>query len=274
MKLYITPLIKLTFFTCLICISSFIQASLAVQAGDKDKLISSEVNYKNKKAGQARIAVASNFIKPMQQLSLAFEKQSGHSLIVSYSASGKLYAQIVNGAPYDVFLSADQTKPEELIKRQKAKASHRFTYAIGKLILWSSDASLIDGSDDILVTGKFRKVALANPKFAPYGLAALSVLENLNLKAQTKVKWVLGESISQTYQFVATGNADIGFISYSQLPESGSFWEIPNNLYAPIKQDVILLNKGENNPAAIAFFAFLKSNEAKNIIQSHHYNVD
>jgi molybdate transport system substrate-binding protein len=132
----------------------------------------------------------------------------------------------------------------------------------------------VNNSPDILKTDAFRKVALANPKFAPYGQAAVDVLTNLSLLEQTRPKWVMGESISQTYQFVATGNADIGFISHSQKPDDGSYWLIPPELYKPIQQDAVLLRSAENNSAAVAFYEFLKSNEAKNIIQSHHYTVD
>lgn len=242
-------------------------AALAQALGDNHSELTTEPQ-------QARIAVASNFIKPMQQLIAQFEKQSPHTVVVSYSASGKLFAQIMNGAPFDVLLSADQVKPNELLKQNKARPENRFTYAQGKLVLWSFDASLLNDSSDIISTNAFRKLSLANPKFAPYGVAALEVLDSLSMLEQTRPKWVMGESISQTYQFVATGNADIGFISFSQKPEHGSHWLIPETLYKPIKQDAILLSRGEKNAAAIAFFEFLNSNEAKNIIQSHHYKVD
>ncbi|MFT4731275.1 MAG: molybdate transport system substrate-binding protein [Gammaproteobacteria bacterium] len=228
----------------------------------------------NIESQHANVAVASNFIKPMQQLKAQFEANTPHTIRVSYSSSGKLFAQIINGAPFDVFLSADQVKPDELIKRGKAKAHERFTYAQGTLILWSSKTSLVNNSPDVLYDNNFRKVALANPKFAPYGQAAVDVLNHLVLLEQTKSKWVMGESISQTYQFVATGNADIGFISFSQKPDYGSYWLIPEGFYKPIKQDAILLKNAEKNASALAFFQFLKSNEAKNIIQSYHYNVD
>jgi molybdate transport system substrate-binding protein len=225
-------------------------------------------------AQHANVAVASNFIKPMQELKAKFELKTPYKIRVSYSSSGKFFAQIVNGAPYDLFLSADQVKPDELIKRGKASALGRFTYAQGTLILWSSNATLVNNSPDVLYDNQFRKVALANPKFAPYGQAAVDVLKHLSIVEQTKPKWVMGESISQTYQFVATGNADIGFISFSQKPEHGSYWLIPEYYYNPIKQDAVLLENAEQNPAALAFFEFLNSKDAKNIIQSHHYTVN
>lgn len=222
----------------------------------------------------ARIAVASNFIKPMKALVSQFEKQTEFRILVSYSASGKLFAQVIHGAPYHVFLSADQAKPLALVENKIAKDTDRFTYAQGKLILWSADSKLLSNSPELLLANRFRKLALANPKFAPYGQAAVDVLQSFSLVEQTKSKWVMGESISQTFQFVATGNADIGFISFSQKPDEGSYWDIPVNLYKPIKQDAVLLKKGKKNAAAIAFFEFMKSIEAKNIIQSHHYIVD
>jgi len=221
-----------------------------------------------------RIAVASNFIKPMQQLIERFEQQNSYSVLASYSASGKLYAQIIHGAPFDIFLSADEVKPKMLIKANKTANEQSYTYALGRLILWSSDANFISNSPDILKQNTFNKLALANPKFAPYGQAAVEVLRNLSLLEQSKSKWVMGESISQTYQFVATGNADIGFIAFSQKPATGSYWLIPDTLYSPIKQNAVLLKRGEKNKAAQAFFTFLQSIEAKNIIQSHYYNVD
>jgi molybdate transport system substrate-binding protein len=243
-------------------------------AVDVIQLATAHSSSLNIESQHANVAVASNFIKPMQQLKAQFEADTPHTIRVSYSASGKLFAHIINGAPFDVFLSADQVKPDELIKRGKANAHGRFTYAQGTLILWSSKAALVNNSPDVLSDNKFRKVALANPKFAPYGQAAVDVLNHLSLLKQTKPKWVMGESISQTYQFVATGNADIGFISFSQKPDHGSYWLIPESFYKPIKQDAILLQNAEKNAAALAFFEFLKSNKAKNIIQSHHYKVD
>lgn len=228
----------------------------------------------NSKKEHATVAVASNFIPVMKELIIYFERNSNYDIRVSYSASGKLYAQIVNGAPFDVFLSADQLKPKQLIAEKQALAEHRFTYAIGQLVLWSANADLLDNTPQALLESRFRKLALANPKFAPYGMAALDVLSHLDIHEQTKAKWVQGESISQTYQFIATGNADLGFISFSQKPTTGSYWEIPANFYQAIRQDAVLLKKGEQNEAAVAFFEFLKSNEAKNIIQSHHYKVD
>jgi molybdate transport system substrate-binding protein len=258
-------ILMILIFLCLKDLSNAVAASQAASAKPYSFNIESQ---------HANVAVASNFIKPMQQLKAQFEANTPHTIGVSYNSSGKLFAQIINGAPFDVFLSADQVKPDELIKQGKASPHERFTYAQGTLILWSSKTSLVNNSPDVLYNNKFRKIALANPKFAPYGQAAVDVLNHLVLLEQTQPKWVMGESISQTYQFVATGNADIGFISFSQKPEHGSYWQIPENFYKPIKQDAVLLHNAEKNAAALAFFQFLKSNVAKNIIQTHHYSVD
>lgn len=258
----------------ILCISVLCQSVQASNLQNVNAGTSDIRPYSSDVVQQVRVAVASNFIKPMQQLKAHFEDETTYKVLVSYSASGKLFAQIINGAPYDVFLSADQIKADKLIKREKVSPLQRFTYATGELILWSSTPLLVNNTSEILETNAFRKVALANPKFAPYGQAAVDVLTNLSLLEQTKPKWVMGESISQTYQFVATGNADIGFISHSQKPEHGSYWLIPPILYTPIRQDAVLLKSAEENAAAIAFFEFLKSNEAKNIIQSHQYTVD
>jgi molybdate transport system substrate-binding protein len=267
MKLFFSSIFKLVwlamFFTPISGYSNSLYGSSKLSA-----------SHELEEQEQARIAVASNFIKPMQQLVAAFERQSPHTISVSYSASGKLYAQILNGAPFDVFLSADQVKPNELIKQKKADEMQRYTYAQGKLVLWSSIPLFLNNTADNLLQNNYRKIALANPRFAPYGIAAKEVLTNLGILEQSKSKWVLGESISQTFQFVATGNADLGFIAFSQKPETGSYWIIPENLYSPIKQDAVLLSHAKINAAALDFFAFLKSNEAKNIIQSHHYIVD
>jgi len=258
----------------MVCICLFLYPLKPSNAVDLNQPASANSPSVNIEAQHANVAVASNFIKPMQQIKAQFELKTPYKIRVSYSSSGKFFAQIVNGAPYDLFLSADQVKPDELIKRGKASARGRFTYAQGTLILWSSNAALVNNSPDVLYNNQFRKVALANPKFAPYGQAAVDVLKYLSIVEQSKPKWVMGESISQTYQFVATGNADIGFISFSQKPEHGSYWLIPKSYYNPIKQDAVLLENAEQNPAALAFFEFLNSKDAKNIIQSHHYTVN
>ncbi|WP_295872026.1 molybdate ABC transporter substrate-binding protein [uncultured Zhongshania sp.] len=229
-------------------------------------------------ADQLSVAVASNFTAAMRQLGDEFEETTGHSLNVSYGSSGKFYAQIRHGAPFQVFLSADQTKPEALIKEGLVTPKNRFTYAVGALALWSSKSDFVDENGEVLRSGHFNKLALANPLLAPYGIAALDVLRHLSLENSTRNSWVKGENIAQTYQFVSTGNADIGFVAVSQIMEngelkSGSAWIVPPKLYRPIKQDAVLLKAGENSVAATEFIAFLKSEKAKTIIRTFGYGL-
>lgn len=227
---------------------------------------------------QLSVAVASNFTAAMRQLSDEFEETTGHTLNVSYGSSGKFYAQIRHGAPFQVFLSADQTKPEALIKAGLVTPANRFTYAVGALALWSSKSDVVDENGEVLRLGHFNKLALANPLLAPYGAAALDVLRHLSLENATRNSWVMGENIAQTYQFVSTGNADIGFVAVSQIVEngllkSGSTWIVPPKFYRPIKQDAVLLNSGVHNVAAKEFIAFLQSEKARTIIRTFGYGL-
>ncbi|EIC29017.1 MULTISPECIES: molybdate ABC transporter substrate-binding protein [Methylomicrobium] len=223
-------------------------------------------------------AVASNFAQPMTEIAAAFEKATGHSAKLSFGSSGKFVAQIENGAPFEVFLSADAEKPEQLEKAGLAVAGSRFTYAVGKLVLWSAKPGYVDAQGRILEQGGFKHLALADPKLAPYGEAAVEVLKNKGFFEKLQPLFVLGENISQTYQFVSTGNAELGFIALSQVIENGkilkgSAWTVPENLHAPIRQDAVLLNKGAANPAAPALLEFLKSAEARAIIQKYGYSL-
>ncbi|PHS63608.1 MAG: molybdate ABC transporter substrate-binding protein [Thalassobium sp.] len=226
-------------------------------------------------AADVMVAVASNFSRPMQKIAADFEKDSGHKVLLAFGSSGKFLAQIENGAPFDVFLSADQAKPRRLEGNGFAVAGSRFTYAQGRLALWSATAG-----DDVqaqLKAGSFSKLALANPRLAPYGQAATEVLEALQLSTATRNKQVMGENISQTWQFVATGNAGLGFVALSQVMSgghinNGSVWIVPDNLYQPIRQDAVLLKKGEPNPAARAFLAFLQSAEVTELIRGYGYH--
>ncbi len=225
------------------------------------------------------IAVASNFALPMASLATAFSQQTGHRLQVSTGASGKFYAQISNGAPFEVFLSADSEKPAQLEKDGLAVQGSRFTYAIGKLVLWSADPAVVDAKGQVLDKNQFNKLALANPKMAPYGEAAMETLGALKLKSLLEPKMVMGENIGQTYQFVATGNAEIGFVALSQVTKdnkiiSGSAWVVPEMLYSPIKQDAVLLVKGKDSEAARQFLLFLKGAEATKVIRSYGYGVN
>lgn len=229
-------------------------------------------------ADSVTVAVAANFSHPIKAIAKEFEHRSGHTVKLSLGASGKIAAQITQGAPFDLFLSADQARPELLIKKGLAVKGSRFTYALGNLVLWSATAGLIDKQGDILKQGGYNKLALANPKFAPYGLAALNTLTQLKLVDQTRAKWVFGENISQTFQFVSTGNADIGFVSMSQVTSNGAItkgsgWIVPKHLYQPIQQDLVLLKKSAAKPAALSFHRFMSSEKARLIINSYGYDT-
>lgn len=229
-------------------------------------------------ADQVRVAVAANFAAPLKALAIAFEKDSGHKLLLSAGASGKLYAQIKSGAPFDVFLSADDETPAKLEKEGNAVAGSRFTYAIGKLVLWSAQADLVDAQGEVLKSGKFSHLALAAPNLAPYGAAAVQTLTALGLLGALTPRFVLGESIGQTYSFVASGNAQLGFIALSQVYEmgqisKGSGWIVPAQLYRPLRQDAALLLAGRDKPAAQALLAFLKTQQSKTVLRSFGYEI-
>lgn len=229
-------------------------------------------------AASTIVAVAANFTEPMNEIAGAFEKASGHSAKLSFGSSGKFVAQIENGAPFEVFLSADAEKPEKLEKSKQTVEGSRFTYAVGKLVLWSAKPGYVDEQGRILESGDFKHLALADPKLAPYGEAAVEVLKNKGLFEKLKPSLVFGENISQTHQFVSTGNAELGFLALSQVIRDGkigegSGWVVPETLHAPIRQDAVLLNKGAENPAAGALMQFLKSAEARTIIQKYGYSL-
>jgi molybdate transport system substrate-binding protein len=224
------------------------------------------------------VAVASNFTKPMTEIAAEFEKTTGHTAKLSFSSSGKFVSQIENGAPFDVFLSADDKSPSKLQQSGFAVYGSHVTYALGKLVLWSSTANYIDENGDILSKGDFKHIALADPKLAPYGIAAVEVLTNKNVFNKLKPLFVIGENISQAYQFVSTGNAELGFVALSQVSENGkitrgSGWIVPQNFYAPMKQDAVLLKTGEENPAAKALLDYLKSAPTLAIIKKYGYDL-
>ena len=226
-------------------------------------------------AAETTVAVASNFTAPMQAIIAEFERLSGHRLRVSFGSSGKFFAQIHNGAPFDAFLSADATKPRALEDQQLAVAGSRFTYAIGTLALWSAT----DGSDakQRLQAGNFTRLAIANPRLAPYGAAAMQTLTAMTLGDQVRSKLVLGENISQTYQFVATGNAQLGFVALSQILDKGVIpagaWVIPADMHQPIRQEAVLLQRGRDNPATQALLQFLRTKEAGDIMINYGYRI-
>lgn len=227
-------------------------------------------------AGEVRVAVAANFTAPMQQIAAEFEKDTGHVAKLSFGASGKFYAQIVNGAPFEVFISADDTTPARLEKEGHAVAGTRFTYAVGTLVLWSAKPDFVDAKGEVLKGGNFNKVSIANPKTAPYGAAAVETLKKLNLLTAVQPKFVQGENISQTLHFVSTGNADLGFVALSQVFKdgkitSGSAWIIPGEFHDPIYQDAAILAKGKDSAAAAALLAYLKGDKARAVIKSFGY---
>ena len=220
------------------------------------------------------VAVASNFTKPMTEIAAEFEKATGHTAKLSFSSSGKFVSQIENGAPFEVFLSADESSPLRLEKDGFAVSGSIHTYAIGKLILWSSIPEFIDDQGEVLTNGKFEHIALADPKLAPYGAAAVDYLNRKKLLEKLQPFMVMGENISQTHQLISSGNVELGFIALSQVSEkgkitSGSGWIVPQNFYAPMKQDAVLLKTGDENPAAKALLDYLKSAPALAIIKKY-----
>ena len=227
-------------------------------------------------ADEVQLAVAANFTAPMQDIAQAFEQDTGHRVVAAFGSTGQLFAQISHGAPFEVFLAADDTTPARAESEGLAVAGSRFTYATGALALWSADTNLINDGEQLLRSGDFQHLAIANPKTAPYGLAATQVMQALNLTNALKPKLVEGQSIGQTYQFVASGNAEVGFVALSQVSRngeitSGSAWQVPAALYEPIHQDAVLLNKGANNAAAAALLEYLQGERAAAVISSYGY---
>ena len=229
-------------------------------------------------AAEAQVAVAANFAEPIKAIAAVLQKATGHTLKISTGASGAFYTQIRNGAPFDVFLSADNDRPELLEKDGLAQPGTRFTYAVGKLVLWSAKAGRVDNQGAVLKAADLGKVAYANPKTAPYGAAAVQVMERLGLATSLTPKLVQGESIGQTFAFVKTGNADVGFVAMSQVLEGGrlkegSMWVIPQANYDPIRQDAVLLKKGAGNEAALALLKLLQSPNIQDLIRSYGYGL-
>jgi molybdate transport system substrate-binding protein len=226
-------------------------------------------------AGQTNVAVAANFTEAAKEIATAFKAKTGNDVVLSFGATGQLYTQITQSAPFEVFLAADEARPKKAVEDGLAAPQSLFTYAIGKLVLWSKDPALIKGPET-LNNSAFAKLAYCNPVAAPYGAAAVETLNALLLYDKLQTKLVQGESIAQAFQFVETGNAELGFVALSQVARSdaGSRWLVPQNLYTPIRQDAVLLKKGAENAAAAAFLAFLKGPEARGIIKKYGYAVD
>jgi molybdate transport system substrate-binding protein len=222
------------------------------------------------------VAVAANFTAPMKAIAAAFEQATGHRVLASYGASGKLYAQVKNGAPFEAFLSADAKTPAKLEAEGETVPGSRFTYAVGTLVLWSADPERVDAQGEVLRRGDFNKLAIANPKTAPYGAAAMQTLAGLGLVDAVTPKLVQGENIAQTHQFVSTGNAELGFVALSQVSldgklTGGSAWIVPAAMHEPILQDAVILTKGADKPAVAALMEYLRGEAARAVIQSYGY---
>ena len=255
-------------------------------------------------AVEVQVAVAANFAPPLEKIATGFAAATGHTLKVAVGATGKFHAQIVAGAPFEVLIAADDETPKKLIADGHAVASSNFTYAIGRLVLWSPQPGFVDEQGAVLGSGRFAHLAIANPKVAPYGAAAMQVMQARGLAEALAPKLVTGQSIGQAFQFVSTGNAELGFVALSQViaaapsssdqrppsgpapkasggpasapgrPAAGSYWLVPQNLYGEIRQDAVLLKAGEKNPAAAALLAYLKSPAGQEVVKSFGYGSD
>ena len=231
-------------------------------------------------AAEVTVAVAANFSAPMQKIAQAFEKDTGHKTLLAFGSTGKFYAQIKNGAPFSILLAADDETPLRLEKEGATVVGVRFTYAIGRLALWSKNPNLVDDKGQVLLESadksSFKRLAIADPKLAPYGAAALEVMQRTGVFARLSSKLVQGDSIGQAFQFVVTENAELGFVALSQIwmdgrITQGSAWVVPQNLYTPLKQDAVLLQTGKANPAALALMQYLRSDVAQTIVRSYGY---
>ena len=230
------------------------------------------------RADVVQVAVAANFTAPARALAEVFARTTGHEAKLSFGATGAFYTQIKNGAPFDVLLAADDERPARLEKEGDTVAGSRFTNATGHLVLWSAKPGFVDDQGAVLKGGHFGKIAIANPKNAPYGAAAVEAMEKLGLAATLQPKLVTGESIGQTFNFIATGNAELGFVALAQVLEggklkSGSMWVVPAQYHAPIIQDAVILNRAASNPAAKAWMELLKTPQSKALIRSYGYEA-
>lgn len=229
-------------------------------------------------AGEVRVAVAANFTAPMKRIAADFEMDTGHRAQLAFGGTGKFHAQILSAAPFEILLSADGETPARLAQEGLAVAASQFTYAKGKLVLWSAQPGIVDARGEILKRGDFAHLSIANPRLAPYGVAAVEVLKKLGLHDALAPKFVTGENIGQAFQFVKSGNAPLGFVALSQVMQdgriaAGSAWVVPADLYQPIRQDAVILEKGRANPAAQALMSYLKGEKARAIIRSYGYDL-
>ena len=230
------------------------------------------------RADEVQVAVAANFTAPMQEIAKRFEAATGHKVLPSFGSTGKFYAQIKNGAPFQALLAADAETPGKLEEEGAAVRGSRFTYAIGKLVLWSAKPGFVDNQGKVLKTGKFDHLSIANPKLAPYGAAGVQVMKDMGVFAAIEPKLVQADNIAQAFQFISTGNAELGFVALSQVIKDGkvsegSAWIVPEKLYKPILQDAVILNNGRDNPAVIALMDFLKGEEARAVINRFGYSI-
>ncbi|WP_448190465.1 molybdate ABC transporter substrate-binding protein [Azospirillum sp. sgz301742] len=225
-------------------------------------------------AAETNVAVAANFTEPAKEIAKAFTAKTGHTAVLSFGATGQFYAQIKQDAPFTVLLAADDETPKKAVEEGLAETSSRFTYAIGRLVLWSKDPAKV-GGEETLRKAAFEKVAIANPAVAPYGAAAVQAMKKLGVYDALQPKLVQGNTIAQAYQFVETGNAEVGFVALSQViaKNEGSRWPVPDLLHDPIRQDAVLLKKGASDEAAKAFLAFLKGPEAGAVIAKYGYGT-
>ena len=229
-------------------------------------------------AAEVSVAVAANFAAPMQKIAAAFELDTGHKAVLAFGSTGKLHAQIRNGAPFHILLAADEETPARLESEGFAVPGTRFTYAVGRLVLWSRLPGLVDAQGEVLKTGSFARMALANPKLSPYGAATVRVLNGLGLATTLAPRFVQGENIAQTFQFVASGNAELGFVALSQVVVDGrlapgSAWVVPARLHGPIRQDAVLLRAGRDDSAAAALLAYLRGDKARALIRASGYDL-
>jgi molybdate transport system substrate-binding protein len=226
-------------------------------------------------AADTQVAVAANFTEPAKEIAAAFKAATGNTATLSFGSSGQFYAQMSHGAPFEVFLSADAERPQAAERDGLAAPNTRFTYAVGRLVLYSKTPALVDGAGAVLKAGKFNKLSIADPAAAPYGTAAVQTMQKLGVYDALKPKIVTGSSIAQAYQFVDSGAAELGFVALSQVINvpGGSRWTVPAADHAPIDQQAVLLKTGQDNPAAKAFLAFLKGPQAVAIIKKYGYEV-
>lgn len=233
-------------------------------------------------ADVVQVAVGANFNAPMKIIAADFEKETGHRAVIALGTVGKFFAQIKSGAPFEVLISSDKETPDKLVAEGLALDETRYSYAIGKLVLWSAKAGYVDPQGEVLKTGDFKHLALANPKLAVYGAAARAAMQRLGVWERIEPRIVLAENITQAHQFVATGNAELGFVALSQIIDvekgdgsiaQGSAWVLPPDLYPQIRQDAIVLKRGERNPAAYALVDYLKGERARTVIRNYGYDL-